>query len=65
MFHGDRVLLCKMKRILEMDGGDGWTMVKMLNLMLCNLTTINNFKARAPLGSACRQQGGTRKSSHI
>lgn len=51
------ILLCKMKRVLDMDGGDGWTMVKMLNVMLHNFTTINDFKARAPLGSACRKEG--------
>lgn len=46
-----------MKRVLDVDGGDGWTMVNMLNVMLHNFTTINNFKARAPLGSACRKEG--------
>lgn len=59
------ILLCKMKRVLDMDGGNGWTMIKMLNVMLHNFTTINNFKARSPLGSACRKEGRTGKFSDI
>ena len=47
-----------MKTVLDMDGGDGWTMVKMLNVMLHNFITINNFKARSHLDQLVGKKEG-------